>query len=87
MFSEDFKIDPEQIKVLKNLSKKEILSEIETLVKDVKQFRQDNKDDSHSVKSIFFSWVGFHLKPDLHPYMGDFDIDYNQFPHIWQLTA
>ena len=38
MFSEDLKIDAEQIKVLKNLSKKEILSLLETLVKDVEQF-------------------------------------------------
>ena len=87
LFSEDLKIETEKIKVCKNLSKTEILSLIETLDKEAKRFKQDNKNHSHSVKSIFFSWVGFCLNYQDHPYMDDFDIDYDQSPCKFQLTV
>ena len=87
MFSEDLKIETEKIKVCKNLSKPEILSLIDTLVNEAKQFKQDHKNDSHSVKSIFFSWVGFCLSNQYHPYMKRFDIDRRQFPCEFQLTV
>ena len=73
--------------MLYDLSKDEILSILEGIDQEAQQFEQDKNNDSHSVKSIFFSWVGFCLKPDLHPYMKKFDIDKCQFPPFFQLTS
>ena len=75
LFQEDLKIDSSKITVCKNYSKEQMLSLLEKLQDESDQFENDPENDSHSVKTIIISYIGFSLTEYYHPYLDDFDID------------
>ena len=87
LFQEDLKIDSSKITVCKNYTKEQMLTLLRKLQDESDQFEKDAKNDSHSVKTIIISYIGFQISVQEHPYIDDFDIDWDQFPARWQLTA
>ena len=80
LFQEDLKIDSSKITFCKNYSKEQMLSLLEKLQDESDQFEYDPKNDSHSVKTIIISYIGFRLYESDHPYIRKFNIDWRQFP-------
>ena len=62
LFRDEFKISEDKIKVCRNWDKDQILSLCEDICQDAEKFGQDHQNDIHSVKSVYFTWVGFRLK-------------------------
>jgi hypothetical protein len=61
LFQEDMKIDSSKITICKNYTKAQMLSLLEKLQDESDQFEKDPKNDSHSVKTIIISYIGFRL--------------------------
>ena len=69
LFQEDMKIDSSKITVCKNYTKAQMLTLLEKLQVESDQFEKDLKNDSHSVKTIIISYIGFALKEQNQPYI------------------
>ena len=74
LFRDVIKIAPEKIKIIKNATKAELLALFKEIKDDAKRHEDENKDKPHSLKSFFFSCIGFQLDSQYHPYLKDFDI-------------
>ena len=61
LFRNEFKISEDKIKVCRNWDKDQILSLCEEIYQDAKKFGQDHQNDTHSVYSVYFSWIGLRL--------------------------
>ena len=57
-FTEILKID--KVEILKNLTKKEIITKLKEIQTDAIQFEKDN-EDPQVVNSVFINFVGFRL--------------------------
>jgi hypothetical protein len=61
LFQEDMKIDSSKITICKNYTKEQMLTLLVKLQDESDQFEKDPKNDSHSVKTIIISYIGFRL--------------------------
>ena len=76
MYRDCLKIAPQKIKVIKNATKAELLALFSQLQEYAEKYENEHKNNIHSIQSFFFSWIGFRLKEQYHPYLKDFDIDW-----------
>ena len=61
LFQEDMKIDSSKITICKNYTKEQMMTLLEKLQDESDQFENDSENDSHSVKTIIISYIGFRL--------------------------
>ena len=66
-FNEVLKIA--HVKVLRNLSREEIIEVIKQLEREAAEFENSKDYDSQAVNVIFVNWIGFSLHESTHKFM------------------
>jgi hypothetical protein len=69
LFQEDLKIDSSKITICKNYSKEQMLTLLGKLQDESDQFQKNLENDSHSIKTIIISYIGFRIVEQTHPYV------------------
>ena len=69
MFRDELMIDPSKITFAKNYSKDQMLSLLDQIQKEADDFQNDKENDSHSVKTIIVSYIGFKIDSQCNPYI------------------